>query len=111
MLSRDIIVDAPIKPLEITVKDPAILFVQLYTTIAYATDYSFFDSFPLVYPVYYGMTPGEVGLVFLAIHILLRELADLRCRGAGTRDETRPCTRGGVRSDPGCIRLRVDCAP
>ncbi|KAI0460187.1 major facilitator superfamily transporter [Xylaria acuta] len=67
MSSRDILVDALIKPLEITIKDPAILFVQLYTAIVYATYYSFFESFPLMYPVYYEMTPGEVGLVFLAI--------------------------------------------
>ncbi|KAI1368627.1 major facilitator superfamily transporter [Xylaria arbuscula] len=67
MSSRDIFVDALIKPLEITVKDPAILFVQLYTAVVYATYYSFFESFPLVYPVYYGLTPGQIGLVFLAI--------------------------------------------
>ncbi|KAI0409576.1 major facilitator superfamily transporter [Xylaria palmicola] len=67
MSYRDIFVDALIKPLEITIKDPAILFVQLYTAVVYATFYSFFESFPLVYPVYYGMSPGEVGLVFLAI--------------------------------------------
>ncbi|KAI0428398.1 major facilitator superfamily transporter [Xylaria sp. FL1042] len=67
MTSRAIFVDALIKPLEITVKDPAILFVQLYTAVVYATYYSFFESFPLVYPVYYGLTPGQIGLVFLAI--------------------------------------------
>ncbi|KAI0879443.1 major facilitator superfamily transporter [Hypoxylon argillaceum] len=67
MSSRAVFVDALIKPLEITVKDPAILFVQLYTAVVYATYYSFFESFPLVYPVYYGLTAGQVGLVFLAI--------------------------------------------
>ncbi|KAI3329428.1 major facilitator superfamily transporter [Xylariaceae sp. AK1471] len=67
MSRRAIFVDALIKPLEITIKDPAILFVQLYTAVVYATYYSFFESFPLVYPTYYHMTPGQVGLVFLAI--------------------------------------------
>ncbi|KAI8623887.1 major facilitator superfamily transporter [Xylariaceae sp. FL1651] len=67
MTSRAIFVDALIKPLEITLKDPAILFVQLYTAVVYATYYSFFESFPLVYPVYYGMTAGQLGLVFLSI--------------------------------------------
>ncbi|KAI1279156.1 major facilitator superfamily domain-containing protein [Xylaria sp. FL0933] len=67
MSSGAIFVDALIKPLEITIKDPAILFVQLYTAVVYATYYSFFESFPLVYPVYYGLGPGQIGLVFLAI--------------------------------------------
>lgn len=35
-----IAVDALIKPLEITIKDPAILFVQVYTAIVYGIYYS-----------------------------------------------------------------------
>ncbi|WYZ46256.1 hypothetical protein EsH8_IX_000481 [Colletotrichum jinshuiense] len=62
-----VVIDALIKPLEITVKDPAILFVQLYTAIIYGIYYSFFEVFPLVYPVYYNMTVGQIGLVFLCI--------------------------------------------
>ncbi|KAF6795011.1 Transporter mfs1-like protein 1 [Colletotrichum musicola] len=62
-----VVFDALIKPLEITIKDPAVLFVQLYTAIIYGIYYSFFEVFPLVYPVYYGMSPGQVGLVFLCI--------------------------------------------
>ncbi|KAI4603084.1 hypothetical protein KJ359_005875 [Pestalotiopsis sp. 9143b] len=64
---RAVVLDALIKPLEITVKDPAILFVQVYSAIIYGIYYSFFEVFPLVYPVYYGMGPGQVGLVFLCI--------------------------------------------
>ncbi|KAH8897679.1 MFS general substrate transporter [Thozetella sp. PMI_491] len=64
-----IAVDALIKPLEITLKDPAILFVQVYAAIIYAIYYSYFEVFPLVYPVSYGMDLGEVGLVFLCIAI------------------------------------------
>ncbi|CEJ56374.1 benomyl/methotrexate resistance protein [Penicillium brasilianum] len=60
-------VDALIKPLEITIKDPAVLFVQVYTAIIYGIYYSFFEVFPLVYPVDYGMNLGQVGLVFLCI--------------------------------------------
>ena len=62
-----VLVDALIKPLEITIKDPAILFVQIYTAIIYGIYYSFFEVFPLVYPVYYNMSPGQIGLVFLCI--------------------------------------------
>ncbi|KAH8681320.1 major facilitator superfamily domain-containing protein [Xylariales sp. PMI_506] len=64
---RAVLIDALIKPLEITIKDPAILFVQIYTAIIYGIYYSFFEVFPLVYPVYYGMGYGQIGLVFLCI--------------------------------------------
>ncbi|KAM0257543.1 hypothetical protein ACHAQJ_004357, partial [Trichoderma viride] len=65
--ARDIFFDALIKPMEITLKDPAVLFVQVYTAIIYGIYYSFFEVFPLVYPVFYGMNLGQVGLVFLCI--------------------------------------------
>lgn len=35
LTGKEIFVDAIIKPLEITIKDPAILFVQIYTAIVY----------------------------------------------------------------------------
>ncbi|KAF5535946.1 cycloheximide resistance [Fusarium napiforme] len=62
-----IAVDALIKPMEITIKDPAVLFVQVYTAIIYGIYYSFFEVFPRVYPVYYNMNLGQVGLVFLCV--------------------------------------------
>ncbi|KAJ5648868.1 major facilitator superfamily domain-containing protein [Penicillium longicatenatum] len=67
MRVSDIAVDALIKPMEITIKDPAVLFVQIYTAIIYGIYYSFFEVFPLVYPVDYHMNLGQVGLVFLCI--------------------------------------------
>ncbi|KAJ5912308.1 major facilitator superfamily domain-containing protein [Penicillium tannophilum] len=67
MRISDVAVDALIKPMEITIKDPAVLFVQIYTAIIYGIYYSFFEVFPLVYPVDYNMNLGQVGLVFLCI--------------------------------------------
>lgn len=64
---RAVVIDALIKPLEITAKDPAILFVNVYTAIIYGIYYSFFEVFPLVYPVYYGFSLGIVGVVFTCI--------------------------------------------
>ena len=66
---KKVLIDAIIKPIEITVKDPAIAFVNLYTAIIYGIYYSFFEVFPLVYPVYYNMSAGIVGVVFLCILI------------------------------------------
>jgi DHA1 family multidrug resistance protein-like MFS transporter len=40
--------------LEITVKDPAIAFVNIDMALVYGIYYRFFEVFPLVYPVYYG---------------------------------------------------------
>jgi DHA1 family multidrug resistance protein-like MFS transporter len=62
-----ILVDAIIKPMEITVKDPAILFVNVYTAIIYGIYYSFFEVFPLVYPPMYGFSLGLIGVVFTCI--------------------------------------------
>ena len=44
-----IFVDAIIKPMEITIKDPAIAFVNLYSALIYGIYYSFFESFPWVW--------------------------------------------------------------
>ncbi|KAL2206567.1 MFS general substrate transporter [Sarocladium strictum] len=69
MKMSSVFLEALIKPLEITLKDPAVLFVQIYTAIIYGIYYSFFEVFPLVYPVYYGMNLGQIGLVFLCVLI------------------------------------------
>jgi DHA1 family multidrug resistance protein-like MFS transporter len=39
-----IIIDAIVKPIEITIKDPAIAFVNIYTAIIYGIYYSFFEG-------------------------------------------------------------------
>ena len=62
-----IALDAFIKPLEITIKDPAIAFVNLYTALVYGIYYSFFEVFPIVYPEYYGFSAGIIGVVFTCI--------------------------------------------
>jgi len=59
--------DSLIKPLEITFKDPAILFVNVYTALTYGIYYSFFEVFPLVYPVMYGFNVGQTGTLFVCI--------------------------------------------
>jgi DHA1 family multidrug resistance protein-like MFS transporter len=51
----------------ITIKDPAIAFVNLYSALIYGIYYSFFEVFPLVYPVYYGFSLGMIGVVFTCV--------------------------------------------
>ncbi|KAL8923684.1 MAG: hypothetical protein Q9208_004436 [Pyrenodesmia sp. 3 TL-2023] len=62
-----IFLDAIIKPLEITIKDPAIAFVNIYSSIVYGIYYSFFEVFPLVYGPMYGFNIGQTGVVFLCV--------------------------------------------
>lgn len=54
-------------PAKITFLDPAILFLNVYTSLTYGIYYSFFEAFPIVYQGIYGFNLGEMGLAFLAI--------------------------------------------
>ncbi|KIX96712.1 uncharacterized protein Z520_07431 [Fonsecaea multimorphosa CBS 102226] len=56
-----------IKPWEVTIKDPALLFMTLYMGFIYAIVYSFFESLPLVYPPMYGFSPTSTSLIWLAV--------------------------------------------
>ncbi|KAF1982761.1 multidrug transporter [Aulographum hederae CBS 113979] len=62
-----IVTDAIVKPIEISIKDPAVMFVNVYTALIYGIYYSFFEVFALVYPPLYGFNIGETGLVFTCI--------------------------------------------
>ncbi|KAK5049463.1 hypothetical protein LTR84_004392 [Exophiala bonariae] len=68
---RQIAQEALIKPWQINVLDPAVLFTTIYTALVYGIFYSFFESFPLVYPVIYGFNLGETGLPFLVVLVAL----------------------------------------
>lgn len=62
-----ILVDALIKPLEIACLDPAMGFACVYVALLYATYYSFFEAFAIVYIGMYRFTLGSFGLVFLCV--------------------------------------------
>lgn len=63
------VMEAMSKPREIMLKDPCILFAALYGSFVYATYYSFFESFPLVYQGIYGMSGASVTQIFLCVII------------------------------------------
>ena len=69
MTASGILVDALIKPIEITIKDPAIFFVNIYTALFYCIYYTFFEVFPLTFPPMYNFNLGEIGLAFLACQV------------------------------------------
>jgi DHA1 family multidrug resistance protein-like MFS transporter len=56
-------------PFKITLLDPSILFINLYTALVYGIYYSFFESFPLVYIGMYGFSIGIMGVVFISVII------------------------------------------
>jgi DHA1 family multidrug resistance protein-like MFS transporter len=65
--ASSLLFDALVKPWEINALDPAILFTTVYLGLSYGIYYSFFESLPLVYPVYYGFSAQSTGLVFLCV--------------------------------------------
>jgi len=66
---HEILVNALYIPVQIAVLDPAVTFANVYSSLVYGIYYSFFEVFPLVYPVYYGFNMGELGLTFLSITV------------------------------------------
>ncbi|KAK6386925.1 hypothetical protein LTS17_000189 [Exophiala oligosperma] len=64
---RQVVFDALIKPWQINILDPAVLFTTIYTALIYGIYYSFFEAFPLVYGDEYGFNLGQIGLAFLSV--------------------------------------------
>lgn len=71
MALQQVAVDALIKPWQINILDPAVLFTTVYTALVYGIFYSFFESFPMVYPPIYGLNLGQTGLPFLVVLVAL----------------------------------------
>jgi len=67
MNTKEIVVEALVRPIQLIVLDPAIGFTAVYIAIIYGIFYSFFEAFPLVYNVMYGFNLGELGLTFLSV--------------------------------------------
>lgn len=62
-----IIVESLWRPIVICMRDPAVLFTNLYTSFIYGIYYSYFEAFPLVYIGIYGFNLGEMGTTFICI--------------------------------------------
>ena len=62
MTPLQILTDAMVKPLQISVQDPAVLFTHIYSAFIYGVYYSFFEAFPLVYMGIYGFSVGVLGI-------------------------------------------------
>lgn len=69
LTASGVLISALIKPVEITLKDPAIVFVNIYTALFYGIYFTFFEVFPLKFPPLYGFNLGEIGLAFLSCQV------------------------------------------
>jgi MFS transporter, DHA1 family, multidrug resistance protein len=69
MSAKDMAFEALIKPWEMNILDPAIMFTTFYAALCYAIFYSFFEVFPLVFPPMYNFTLGEMGIAYLAVPV------------------------------------------
>ncbi|PYI23482.1 MFS general substrate transporter [Aspergillus japonicus CBS 114.51] len=56
-----------VKPVQITLQDPAVFFVNLYTSFIYSSYYIFFDAFPVAYLEGYGVSTGTLALFYLSV--------------------------------------------
>ncbi|KXG50247.1 Major facilitator superfamily domain, general substrate transporter [Penicillium griseofulvum] len=54
-------------PFLVTLKDPSIAFINVYTGLIYGIFYSFFESFPIVYTQIHGFSMGIMGIIFLCV--------------------------------------------
>lgn len=64
---RQVITVALIRPFQISLLDPAVLFANVYSSYSYGVYYSFFEAFPLVYTDIYGFNLGFMSTAFLSI--------------------------------------------
>ncbi|KAL2075842.1 hypothetical protein VTL71DRAFT_785 [Oculimacula yallundae] len=64
---KEVLFNALIKPWEMNIKDPAILFSTVYVALCYALFYIFFQSFPLVFVGMHHFSLGSSGLPFLTV--------------------------------------------
>lgn len=64
---RKIVVESLVRPIQISILDPGTGFMNIYVSLVYAIYYSFFESFPLIYPPLYGFGLGATGLTFLSV--------------------------------------------
>lgn len=69
LTSRDVAIDALVRPFQLMLMDPSIAFTAIYTAIIYGIFYSFFEAFPLVYEAMYHFNLGELGLTFLSVTV------------------------------------------
>lgn len=66
---KQVALETLVKPWEINILDPAVLYTTFYTGLVYGIFYTFFEVFPLVYEDIYGFDAGQMSLAFLSIAV------------------------------------------
>ncbi|GAM42177.1 hypothetical protein TCE0_043f15910 [Talaromyces pinophilus] len=56
-------------PFRVTLLDPSVAFINVYTALNYSIIYSYFESFPRVYLNVYGFSIDSMGIIFTSLLI------------------------------------------
>ncbi|GFF52552.1 MFS transporter, putative [Aspergillus udagawae] len=54
-------------PFLVTLRDPSVAFINIYTGLIYGIFYSYFESFPIVYTQIHKFATGIMGTIFLSV--------------------------------------------
>lgn len=64
---REIVIETLWRPIEISLFEPMVLFVNIHIALLYAIMYLWFESFPIVFEQIHGFTLVEEGAAFLGM--------------------------------------------
>ena len=103
---KEILFNALIKPWEMNILDPAILFSTVYVALCYAIFYSFFEAFPLVFVGMHGFSLGSSGLPYLTVPIGLFIAIPIQL--VHFRLKVEPKLRKTGMPEPGCYGFCAD---
>jgi MFS transporter, DHA1 family, multidrug resistance protein len=69
MSPKKVAFDALIKPCEINILDPAVLYTTFFSGLIYGINYTWFEVFPIVFSGIYGFSSGALGLTFISFAV------------------------------------------
>lgn len=69
MSAKDVAFNALIKPWQINVLDPAVLYTTFFAGLVYEIVYTWFEAIPPVFRGVYGFSSEAQGLTFLAVFV------------------------------------------
>lgn len=67
MTLRQVAIETLYRPLEVSIVEPVVLFINLYIALVYAIIYLWFECFPILFVGTYDFTLVELGLAYLSL--------------------------------------------
>lgn len=69
LTARELAIDTLWRPIEITIKEPVVLLIDVYIALVYAIMYLWFEAFPIVFLEVHHFTLIEMGVCYVGIII------------------------------------------